>query len=307
MTVKILYIGGVGRSGSSLVERLLDKHPKVISLGEIHQIFSHWIHFDKRQLCGCGAQFQECAFWNEVVTRAFGSMSDFDTTEWRMRRASVLGDNRRKEILLGLGTPQYYDELDAFLKSVGALYHAIAEVSGASVIVDSSKTALWACALQRMNEVDVYFLHFVRNPYATAYSWQRKKIMPEVWWEERMMPTFSASEIGKRWRATYITSRIAAQRFTAYKRVHYEDFIKAPQEQLRSILKFAELDDLAKEEGVIEGRVSIKPGHTVMGNPMRVQRDIVLREDIEWRDGLTSADHKSVHRFVWPLRPFFRG
>lgn len=307
MTIKVLYVGGVGRSGSSLVERLLDKHPKIISLGEIHQIFSHWIHFDKRQLCGCGEQFQDCTFWNKVMERAFGSMDEFDPVEWRARRAQVLGDDRRRELLLGHGTPEYFEELDSFLEPISALYKAIAEASGASVIVDSSKTALWACALQRIPGLEVHFLHFVRNPYATAYSWQRKKAMPEVWWEERMMPTFEAGDIGKRWRATYITSRVAARRFSAYKRVHYEDFIKAPQDQLRSILDFAGLDDLPEGEGVTAGRASISPGHTVMGNPMRVQRDIVLREDTEWRDGLSPADHDAVRRYVWPMRPFFRG
>jgi hypothetical protein len=155
--------------------------------------------------------------------------------------------------------------------------------------------------------IDIHFLHFLRNPYATAYSWQRKKAMPEVWWEKRMMPTFSAREIGKRWRSTYITSRIAARRFTAYKRVHYEDFIKEPQEQLNSILKFAGLDELVGSEGISEGKATISPGHTVMGNPMRVQKDIVLREDNEWRECLNSADHAAVRRHVWPLRPFFRG
>lgn len=306
MRVTVLYIGGVGRSGSSLLERLLDNHPEAISLGEIHQIFSNWLNFDKRQLCGCGEQFQECSFWREVLLRSIGPMETFDPAEWRKKREAVLGDRRRKELLFGLGEKAYYAELDQFLEQIAKVYRAIAEVSGAKVIVDSSKTAIWALALQRIPMIKVHFLHFVRNPYATAYSWQRKKKMPEVWWEERMMPIFPSSEIGKRWRATYVTSRLAAPRFTAYKRMHYEDFSRNPAKHLDEVVAFAGLTPLPLEKRLKDNKVSIAPGHTIMGNPMRVLREVVLKEDDAWRTGLSADDHKTVSKFVWPLRPFYR-
>ncbi|WP_226634517.1 sulfotransferase [Novosphingobium profundi] len=305
--ITVLYVGGVGRSGSSLIERLLDTHPEVVSLGEIHQIFSTWLDFDKRQLCGCGEEFQNCPFWGEVLQRAFpGGMQGFDPAEWRARRAAVADDRHRRQLLLGLGGREYYDQLDAFLEPIGRFYRAIAEVSGARVIVDSSKTANWALALQRIDGIDVRFLHFIRNPYATAYSWQRRKKMPEVWWEEREMPIFGAEEIGRRWRSTYLMARLGSLRFGAYKRIHYEDFVKDPARTLDEIVSFAQLPPFATPPIDAEGKAQIQPGHTIMGNPMRVQKNVTVREDDEWRRTLSQADRAAVKRLVWPLRPCFR-
>lgn len=306
MTITVLYIGGVGRSGSSLLERLLDKHDDVISLGEIHQIFSNWMTFDKRQLCGCTEQFQNCDFWREVMARSIGTMDDFDPAVWREQRSDVLTDNHWKHLATGRASKTYLEKLDSFLEPIGAFYRAIAEVSGARVIVDSSKTTTWALALQRIPGIEVRFLHFVRNPYATAYSWQRKKVVPEVWWEERHMPIFSASEIGHRWRSTYWKARLAARRFTRYSRLHYEDFVRSPADKLNQIIAFAGLSPLPPERGIVNGHAAIPPGHTIMGNPMRVQREVTVREDDEWRNRLSAEDHAAVKRYVWPLRPFYR-
>lgn len=307
MTLTILYVGGVGRSGSSMIERLLDQYEDVTSLGEIHQIFSHWINFDKRQLCGCGEEFQACGFWRNVIGNSLGSMDDFDPVEWSKKRADILGDQRRMELLFDRGSPEYFDQLNAFMDEIGSVYKSIAKESGAKVIVDSSKTALWAVALQRVPGIEVRFLHFVRNPYATAFSWQRKKRLPEIWWEERYMPQFTAKEIAKRWRATFVTSLLAARKVAKYKRVHYEDFVKDPAAMLRDIETFAGIPP-ENGQGVLKGRTAhLAPGHTVMGNPMRVSKEITIKNDDQWRDTFPKEEKRQMLKYLWPLRPFFRG
>jgi hypothetical protein len=67
--VKVLYIGGFGRSGSTLVERILGQLPGFCSAGEI--VFLWQRGLIENQLCGRGATFSECDFWTRVGKTAW--------------------------------------------------------------------------------------------------------------------------------------------------------------------------------------------------------------------------------------------
>jgi hypothetical protein len=68
--VRVLFLGGLGRSGTTLLERVLGELPGVCPLGEV-------VHLRERDLrngerCGCGATFSDCDFWRSVGEEAFG-------------------------------------------------------------------------------------------------------------------------------------------------------------------------------------------------------------------------------------------
>jgi hypothetical protein len=67
--LKVLYIAGVGRSGSTLLERVLGAMPGAVNGGELNAIFSRVAAQNQR--CGCGEPFSECPFWTAVGERAF--------------------------------------------------------------------------------------------------------------------------------------------------------------------------------------------------------------------------------------------
>jgi len=62
--VRVLYIGGLGRSGSTLIERLLGQVPGVCAVGELVHLWDRGITEDER--CGCGEPFRQCPFWSQV-------------------------------------------------------------------------------------------------------------------------------------------------------------------------------------------------------------------------------------------------
>ena len=74
--VKVLFIAGPGRSGSTLLDMLLGQINGCYSTGELRFIWSRG--FEQNQLCGCGKPFRECEFWTEVVKEAFGGFEDID-------------------------------------------------------------------------------------------------------------------------------------------------------------------------------------------------------------------------------------
>ncbi len=57
-----------------------------------------------------------------------------------------------------------------YAEYTGALFNAIADLSGADVIVDSSKSPARALALSRTPGLDVRMLHLVRDVRGVAYS-----------------------------------------------------------------------------------------------------------------------------------------
>src|SRR5262245_53220401 len=74
--VKVLFIAGPGRSGSTLLDMLLGQINDFYSTGELRFIWSR--SFGQNQLCGCGKPFRQCEFWTEVVKEAFGRFEDID-------------------------------------------------------------------------------------------------------------------------------------------------------------------------------------------------------------------------------------
>src|SRR5215467_11381586 len=81
--VRVIYLGGLGRSGSTLLERLLGELPGVVPVGEVVHLWRRGVAENGR--CGCGAEFGACEFWTQVGKAAFGS---WDTVS--VRRVSEL-------------------------------------------------------------------------------------------------------------------------------------------------------------------------------------------------------------------------
>src|SRR5690242_10887667 len=74
--VKVLFIAGSGRSGSTLLDMLLGQINGFYSTGELRFIWERG--FGQNQLCGCGKPFRECDFWTEVVKEGFGGFESIN-------------------------------------------------------------------------------------------------------------------------------------------------------------------------------------------------------------------------------------
>ena len=65
----VIYIAGSGRSGSTLLERVLGGMPGAVNVGELIDLFRRTAPRGER--CGCGLAFADCPFWTGVGKRAF--------------------------------------------------------------------------------------------------------------------------------------------------------------------------------------------------------------------------------------------
>ena len=62
--VRLLYVGGAGRSGSTLLDLLLSEVPGMFAAGEVRYLWNRGVR--DNELCGCGQSFLSCPFWSAV-------------------------------------------------------------------------------------------------------------------------------------------------------------------------------------------------------------------------------------------------
>ena len=74
--VDVVYVSGFGRSGSTIVEGLLQSRYAATGLGEIFFLWERGAL--RNELCGCGLRFRQCPFWTEVLRDAFGRITEYD-------------------------------------------------------------------------------------------------------------------------------------------------------------------------------------------------------------------------------------
>ena len=83
----VLFIGGLGRSGSTLLDRMLGRLDDVWSVGELVHLWERGLKENNR--CGCGQPFADCQFWDRVGEVAFGGWDRLDVEEVLALKASV--------------------------------------------------------------------------------------------------------------------------------------------------------------------------------------------------------------------------
>ncbi|MDQ4107038.1 MAG: hypothetical protein M3157_07715 [Actinomycetota bacterium] len=191
---KVLYIVGLGRSGSTILSNSLGQIDRFFSAGEICYLWKH--NFIENRLCGCGRPFHECPVWTKVVERAFGGPDGVDARRMIGLQRSGARTRHIPLMLTGSrGTETLANRLDGWLAYTGRLYEALRAVTDSRVIVDSSKEPAYGYALGLVPGIDLRVLHLVRDPRAAAYSWMKKKPQPDsedLEFMHRFSPTKSA-------------------------------------------------------------------------------------------------------------------
>src|SRR5205085_9040571 len=75
---RVVFLAGLGRSGTTLLERALAELPGVQALGEVNHLWRRSLVDD--ELCGCGEPFSRCPHWRAVGDRAFGGWDNVDVS-----------------------------------------------------------------------------------------------------------------------------------------------------------------------------------------------------------------------------------
>ncbi|GAA4689005.1 sulfotransferase [Phytohabitans rumicis] len=296
----VLFLGGLGRSGTTLVERLLGELPGCCALGEVVHLWQRDVRDDER--CGCGARFSACDFWDTVGELAFGGWHQVDV----YRVLALQGAVERTRYIPRLAANRLPEEHVALIEEYAgyyaAIYEAAARVSGASVVIDSSKHSALAHCLRWVPGLDLRVVHVVRDARGVAYSWTKTVVRPEADGDAEMT-RYSPARSALLWNAHNAAFGLLARRGVPVRRIRYEQFVAQPRRALTELAEFAGLDVSDADLDFLDGDDAVlKPGHSAAGNPMRFTVGRVpLRRDDVWRSALPPAQRRLVGTVCAPL------
>jgi hypothetical protein len=296
---RILYIAGAGRSGSTLLAMILGGLPGCTSVGELRHIWERGVLANR--LCGCGEAFHDCPFWSRVGEAAFGGWDAVDA-ERQAGRIMIVGRQRHFPLVAtGAGSARFRAELAAYADIQARLYRAVAEVSGDPVVVDSSKSPVYALTL-RAAGLDVEVVHLVRDSRAVAYSWTRPRLMRDTVSDE-YMPTFGPARSSLMWISNNLAIDAVRRRGLRPRVLRYEPLMRAPARELeRAIGEALPAEALAAIRAGGEPTFAVGVQHTVAGNPVRMRTGpVTLRVDDAWRSGMRPSDRRLVTLLTYPL------
>jgi hypothetical protein len=304
----VLYIGGWGRSGSTLLDRVLGQLPGFAAVGELRELWERGVR--ENRPCGCGQAFHECPFWTDVGRTAFGGWGRLDLDEVLGLRYS-LDRGWTAPALTGPRVPRRLEgRLRRYLEILDPLYAAIRSVSGDDVVVDSSKLPMHAALLRRI-PLDVRVVHLVRDSRGVVYSWRKQVLRNRAAAESegaRYLERYDPVSASARYLVYNALTARLARRGLPLLLVRYEDFVARPAASVRTIAAFAGAIPSEQDLDCIgPDWVELRPNHTVDGNPMRFSVGTVkLVADEEWRQRMRRRDRVLVTAITGPLLRRYR-
>lgn len=144
MGKKIVYIVGLGHSGSTMLDLTLGQHSKMTGLGEIATVLNLGLDSIRQRAipCACGSSLDNCNFWGNV--------------------AKTLGDAP------GASFQERYQTVINTAQSI---------FGDDCVIVDSSKGLASLKRISKLPDVDLKVLHLIRDvrPFTISYLDRMKR------------------------------------------------------------------------------------------------------------------------------------
>ena len=275
---RLIFITSLERSGSTLLDITLGKHPNLISFGEVARVLQPHDESGMEsvvdRLCSCGAVVRDCSFWGGVTSEI-----------------------HRHENELSLA-----DRYAIFLSRFDELY------GREFMPIDSSKFLGAMDALQEINDLDLRVLFTIRDVRGWGLSSRkadkRKREIPysllftpgiKRFWKAylrhnilRHFPFWIPLE----W---YIRNesidRFLAKKGLSAKRLSYERFSLNTNEMLINLYQFIGVEDMPLNEQ--------NDAHIVRGNRMAFdpKKNTTIRYDAEWLGELWPQ----YEAMVWPF------
>lgn len=290
--LKVLYVSGWGRSGSTVLGRIIGQVEGFLPVGELRYIWDRGLIEDRS--CGCGARFGACAFWTEVLDRAFEGRPPDPRRLVGLREGGL----RTRHLLLPkrAGSLAKTPRVTEYARALQGLYEAVRDVGNSRVIVDTSKFPSHAYLLGGLPGIDLRVVHLVRDPRAVAHSWvSRRKQEPDRPSGETMAShgLVESSLVWNGW--NMVASRAPGRHMT----LRYEDFVADPRSAVRGVLRFAGEDAEVEFE---DGRtIFLGRDHTFSGNPNRFDSGATtITSDEAWKAGMGIPRQLAVSALAWP-------
>jgi len=296
--IKILFIIGNNRSGTTILQNILGQLDGYVSVGELKYIWDRG--FLRNKLCGCGVPFRECEFWTTISEHPPSIINKYDPYQ-----LFQLGESFRVQHLPSTVIPynrkKLFSRLATYMEAVENTYQAIQSVTGSRIIVDSSKNPAYGYLLSHMSSIDLHILHVIRDSRAVAYSWSKKKLFQPGTTNPYYMPQKGPLICALQWNVRNAFIELWFQRSGKnYRQLRYEDFVKAPCQTVESIIDFVG-EPATSLPFISDTDVLLEKNHSVFGNLVRFQTGKVsIRHDVAWMSKFSNLSKALVTLLTLP-------
>lgn len=304
---RLAYLLAASHSGSTLLAMLLGAQPGACTAGELKATS---LGDPEQYRCSCRKRILDCYFWKQVgATMASRGYPGFDITAagtsifetespYVRRLLAPLYRGGALETIRDLAlsfSPAWRARLADSNDRNLALIESLLEVTGAGVVIDSSKVALRLKYLLKIPNLDVRVIRVIRDGRAVSLTYMDDwnfadsadpalrgggsgKLRPSV--RETM------AEAANEWKRSNessdaLTARLPASQWTV---VRYEDLCTDPAAILKRLATFLDLDP---QQTCLDFRAQ---AHHVIGNGMRMDTTSEIRLDERWKEALGSDD-----------------
>jgi hypothetical protein len=304
---RLAYLLAASHSGSTLLAMLLGAQPGACTAGELKA--THMGDAASYR-CSCRDKIRDCLFWKQVgkamASRGFpgfdittAGTSIFETESPYVRRLlAPLYRGGALEMLRDLAlsfSPTWRARLADSNGRNLALIEALLEVTGARVVIDSSKMALRLKYLMQIPNLDLKVIRVIRDGRAVSLTYMDDwnfadsadpalrgggsgKLRPSV--RETM------AEAANEWKRSNessdaLTARIPASQWT---KVRYEELCADPAATLKRLATFLDLDP---NQVTLDFHAVTQH---VIGNGMRMDATSAIKLDERWKMHLSEDD-----------------
>jgi hypothetical protein len=285
---------------------LIGAHPEAVTVGELKATSLGSV---ERYRCSCGELIRQCTFWAQVKERMASRGLEFDVAQARTNiletrsryAARLLRPLHRgplaefcRDAALGVSSSWRKHVADIQARNV-ALIHAICELSGAHVVVDSSKLGLRLKYLLRTPSLDVKVIRLIRDGRGVALTYVNPTDFADAS-DVRRRGGGSGLDAGRRqgldmrdaareWRRSNeeADALLGGLDKSQWTEVRYEDLCGNPADTLRRLCTFVGIDPAC---AVVNFRSVV---HHVVGNGMRHDSTSEVRLDERWRSELDAT------------------
>ena len=308
MPVRLAYVVGAGRSGSTILDIVLGNHPAAASLGELRQL-DRVLSGD--EFCSCGEAVAGCPFWSAVLARwrregGPENLEDYERLRGRYERL-------RSVPRLWFESRWRRPAFRRYAAWTVALLGAIRTEAGRDLVVDSSKNPARALALSRMSGVDLRLVHLVRDGRGVTWSYAKSFARDKRAGIEQELKPIPVWRTALAWTLANVAAGWVGRRIRrdAYLVLRYEDLVGETQASLTKLgghldLNTAELAAGLAGSGEREDARELAVGHMLAGNMVRMKGGgLRLRPDFAWREKLPERDRRTFWRIAgWLMRRY---
>ena len=311
---KLAYLLAASHSGSTLLAMLLGAQPGACTTGELKA--THLGNPDSYR-CSCRERISDCGFWQDI-TRAMlrRGINDFNITNagtslyeakssYVQRLLAPLYRGPRLEMVRDLGlslSSEWRSLLSDTKRRNLALIEAVLEVTGAGVVIDSSKAALRLKYLLQIPGLEIKVIRVIRDGRAVSLTYT------DEWkFADSTDPAFrgggcgksqqtlrrSMAEAANEWKRSNeaADALIATLPRSQWDEVRYEELCTNPKDTIKRLATFLELDN---RQTHIDYRAVCQH---VIGNGMRMDLTSDICRDDRWRN-ILSEDSLNVFESV---------